>query len=77
MESPTPPNKPSTGLRVTGSILLLLTIIMSLVALRNIFMAIASSGSFSRIAGIVIGSLIFPILFGYLTYYCFKKAGQR
>lgn len=74
MEITTAPKKKSTGLRIIAYVLIFLTVIMSLVGLRNILGAASSENDLSRQIGIMISSLIFPVLFGFLARYCWGKS---
>jgi hypothetical protein len=66
-------NQRHTGWRVTGYILVALTVLLSIGALRNLATSNAGvdmAGNFGRI----VGTIGFPVAIGFLARYCLRKS---
>lgn len=66
-----------TGWKITGYIFAILTILLSLSALRNIAMISNFSSDPAESVGRVIGALLVPIVSGFLARYFFRKARNQ
>lgn len=74
MKLPSETNQKRTGWRVTGYILVVFTILLSLGALNNLATNSNPKSDMAEYIGFLVGSILFPVAVGFLARYCFRKS---